>query len=98
MNIIGNKSGVRLIYVGVGLAVAGGFSNQVEALVFGHVTNFLFFWVPVIGPSFVVTNLADIMIVGGLIIIFVVAPFWRRLSLEMALIEREENETRSQSG
>lgn len=98
LNTIGNKSGVRLIYVGIGLTVAGGFSNQVEALVFGHVTDFLFFWVPVIGPSSAIANLADIMIVGGLIIIFVVAPFWRRLSLEMALIEREENETRSQSG
>ena len=50
LNTIGNKSGVRLIYVGIGLAVAGGFSNQVEVLVFGHVTDFLFFWVPVIGP------------------------------------------------
>ena len=95
---LGNKSGVRLIYVGMGLAVAGAFSNQVASLVFGHVTDFLFFWVPVIRPSYAVANLADIMIVGGLIIIFVVAPLWRRLSLEMALIEREENETRSQSG
>ena len=85
LNTIGNKSGVRLIYGGMGLLVAGGFSNQVEALVFRHVTDFLSLWVPVIGPPYAVANLADIMIVGGLIIIFVVAPFWGRLSLEMAL-------------
>ena len=76
LNTIGNKSGVRLIYGGMGLAVAGRFSNQIKALVFGHVTDFLSFWVPLIGPPYAVANLADIMIVGGLIIIFVVAQFW----------------------
>ncbi len=66
-----NKAGLAPIYIGLGLGIAGTLSNHVEAALFGHATDFLYFSFSESSKSYVVGNLADVMVICGFMLVII---------------------------
>lgn len=65
------RVGLAPIYIGMGLGIAGSLSNQGEAAFFGHATDFLYFSFSESSKQYVVGNLADVMVVGGFMLVII---------------------------
>jgi signal peptidase II len=64
----------RLSRVALGLQLGGAMGNLIDRLRFGPVTDFIHFRIPQIGLDWPVSNIADICIVSG-VILLIVASF-----------------------
>ncbi|HQV26624.1 MAG TPA: signal peptidase II [Thermoflexales bacterium] len=63
----------RLSRVALGLQLGGAFGNIVDRLRQGYVTDFIHLRIPQIGFDWPVSNVADICIVGGVVILFLLS-------------------------
>lgn len=66
----------KLSRVALGLQLGGAFGNFVDRVLFGPVTDFIHFRIPQIGLDWPVSNIADICIVSG-VILLIIASFRR---------------------
>ena len=82
-----NPSGLVPKYVGMGLIFAGGISNQGEIALLNHVTDFLYFRVDIFSyHQFLFTNLADVMILLGFLLV-IVTPTYQKFVAAMEASE-----------
>lgn len=81
-----NLEDLRFDYIGIGLVLAGGISNQAEVALLGHATDYLFLRTSESTRSFVVANFADVMVLVGIFLLVIWAPLYRRFKE----YEREE--------
>ena len=72
-----NKDTMLFDYIGLGLLIAGGVSNEGEIALFGHATDFIFFRLRESSQIIYVLNLADVMITLGIVLGFLVSPVYR---------------------
>jgi len=63
----------RLSRVALGLQLGGAFGNIVDRIRQGYVTDFIHLRIPQIGFDWPVSNIADICIVGGVVILFLLS-------------------------
>ncbi len=63
----------RLSRVALGLQLGGAFGNVVDRFRQGYVTDFIHLRIPQIGFDWPVSNIADICIVGGVVILFLLS-------------------------
>jgi len=73
-----NREAMLFGYIGLGLLIAGGVSNEVEIALFGHSTDFIFFRLRESSQSFHILNLADVMLALGMALGFLVFPVYSR--------------------
>jgi signal peptidase II len=76
-------AGDRISRVALGMQLAGAVGNLVDRLRQGYVTDFIHLQIPQINFDWPVSNIADICIVGG-VIILIVTTLWREREAEKA--------------
>ena len=74
-----NPGDMLFSHIGLGLMVAALFSNQGEVAIFGHATDFIFVRFREDSSRYIVTNLADLMVLLGLLCLLVISPIYERL-------------------
>ena len=83
-----NPSGLVPKYVGMGLIFAGGISNEGEVALFSHATDFLYVRFSIFSyHQFIISNLADVMIAVGFILVFV-TPTYQKIVASAEATER----------
>lgn len=65
--------GDRLSRIAMGLQLGGAFGNVVDRFRQGYVTDFIHLQIPEIGFDWPVSNVADMCIVGGVVILFLLS-------------------------
>jgi signal peptidase II len=86
-------AGDRISRVALGLQLAGAVGNLVDRLRQGYVTDFIHFQIPQIGFDWPVSNMADICIVSG-VIILIITTLWR----DRAATRQDEGEGKGEKG
>ena len=83
-----NPSGLVPKYVGMGLIFAGGISNEGEVALFSHATDFLYVRFSIFSyHRFIISNLADVMIAVGFILV-IVTPTYQKIVASAEATER----------